>query len=112
MRSSPPTRSLVLKMVKPPVPSESNASTCWLVVTEEGSVGRRFCAWLNGLFGFKLLYGLYGLYVVGAVRVPPGVPVVGVPPVFPPVPVVPVPPPLPPVLPPPLGPPPVLPPPP
>src|SRR3977135_4001650 len=102
MRSSPPSRSLVLKIVKPPVPSARADKICWLVEDEAGNGGTMDRGWLYGELLKLLTPGLFP-----PPRVPPPVPPPPEPP-FPPPPV----PPEPPLPPPPVPPPPLLPPPP
>src|ERR1700704_559765 len=100
MRSSPPSRSLVLKIVKPPVPSASAARICWLVEAEGGNGGTIVRGWLKGELLKLLPPGLFP-----PPREPPPVPPPPLEPPFPPPPVPP-PPPEPPLPPPPVPPPP------
>src|ERR1051325_3543249 len=44
-----PKRSLVLKMVKPPVPSARAARICWLVAVDSGNCGTMERGWFMGL---------------------------------------------------------------
>src|SRR6266852_4893516 len=109
MRSSPLSRSLVLKIVKPPVPSASAARICWLVEAEGGNGGTIVRGWLYGELLKLLATGLLPPPREPPPPVPP-FPPPPVPPPVPPPPPLPPPPPVPP--PPPLPPPPVPPPPP